>query len=278
MDFIQTTILALIQGLTEFLPISSSAHLILPAQIFQWPDQGLAFDVSVHVGTLIAVVIYFRHDIWQLSADWLSAHGGLKRVSPEQQAHVRLAWQIVVATIPAVLAAALLGDFIEAQLRSTAVIASTTIIFGLLLGLAQWLANRSKGGVRQALDAVPNIAWPIVIAIGVAQALALIPGTSRSGVTITAAVLLGLSLTHAARFSFLLSIPIILAAGLYAALQLVNEPQVYDWSMLALAVAVSGISAWCCIALFLRLIERIGLMPFVWYRLALGIILFCWYV
>ena len=277
MDLFQTVVLALIQGLTEFLPISSSAHLILPAQILAWPDQGLAFDVAVHVGTLLAVMIYFRQDIYHLCYSWISAMGGLRAVDDQHRSEVLLGWQIIVATIPAVLAALLFGDLIEAQLRSTAVIATTTIIFGLLLGIAEWRTRASEHEVH-GLDKVLKITWPIVIAIGLAQALALVPGTSRSGITITAAVLLGLSRTDAARFSFLLSIPIILAAGLYAALKVFSEPQVFDWINLTTAMFVAGVSAWCCIALFIKFIERVGLMPFVWYRLILGVVLFAYFV
>lgn len=270
MDLFQTIILALIQGLTEFLPVSSSAHLILPSLLFGWPDQGLVFDVAVHIGTLLAVIIYFRKDVSLLLMSWLSSCAGLRDVSSQQREYVRLGWQIVVATIPAVCVAFMFGDFIEAQFRSLKVIATITIVFGLLLGFAEWRGKKNQSDTQTVI----NISWAVVIGIGIAQAIALIPGASRSGVTITAAVLLGLSRTQAARFSFLISIPVITAAGLYAALDIMSEPQTFDLFALAVGVIVSGISAWCCIALFLKLIERIGLMPFVWYRLLLGATLF----
>jgi len=276
MDLFQTIVLALIQGLTEFLPISSSAHLILPAQLLGWEDQGLVFDVAVHVGTLLAVVIYFRADIFQLISQWLRAYGGLKVEGNTQQAHVRLAWQIIVATLPAITAGLLFSDFIEAHLRSTLVIAITTIVFGLLLALADRKAKNN--GLSADLPAILHLAWPVAIAIGLAQAMALVPGTSRSGITITMAILLGLSKTDAARFSFLLSIPIILAAGAYESLKLISEAPVFDVTLLLVGVVVSALSAWCCIALFLKWIEKIGLMPFVWYRLLLGVVLFVFFV
>lgn len=260
MDIIQAFLLALIQGLTEFLPISSSAHLILPAQLLGWQDQGLAFDVAVHVGSLMAVLTYFRRDIHSMiHASWRQLRFG------ERSSEASLSWMVAVATVPAVLAALLFNDVIEQQLRSTAVIATTTIVFGVLLGIAE-LRSRRQSSYR-------HISWFIAIAVGCAQALALVPGTSRSGITMTAAVLLGLSRTDAARFSFLLSIPIILAAGLHESIKLLQDGMHYPWMLLLMATAVSGISAYLCIDFFLRWIEKIGLMPFVLYRLVLGAVL-----
>ena len=199
MDAIQVILLALIQGLTEFLPISSSAHLILPAQLLGWVDQGLAFDVAVHVGSLLAVVIYFRRDIGNIVLAWLKALNG-----PATE-DSRLGWFIIWATVPAGLVGLLFNDLIEAHLRSVAVIAATTLIFGLLLGVAD-----KRSSKRQSLS---DITLKQALWIGCAQALALIPGTSRSGVTMTAALFLGLTRQAAARFSFLLSIPIITPRG-----------------------------------------------------------------
>ena len=263
MDSIQTIILALIQGVTEFLPISSSAHLILPAQLLGWPDQGVAFDVAVHVGSLAAVVAYFRRDLIDMSVAWWRSLpiGGPAEASEQS----RLAWMVAVATLPAIIAALLSKDFIEAHLRSTLVIATTTIVFGLLLAVAEFKSRRQSQLVQ--------LTWTIALLIGVAQIFALIPGTSRSGVTITAAVLLGLSRTDAARFSFLLSIPIIAAAGGYAILEMIAEPPIFSWTQLLLGVGVSAISAYLCIEIFLKLLERVGFMPFVWYRLLLGVVL-----
>jgi len=263
MDTFQTIILALIQGITEFLPISSSAHLILPAQLFAWPDQGIAFDVAVHVGSLLAVVIYFRQDVINMTRAWLLSVSS-NRGQP-LSTDAKLAWMVIAATLPAIIVALLAKDFIEVHLRSTTVIAVATLFFGVLLGFADIKSRRQ----RVALE----ITWRIALLIGFAQVLALIPGTSRSGVTITAAVLLGLSKTDGARFSFLLSIPIIAAAGGYAILDMLSDPPIFSWLQLALGVVVSAISAFLCIKLFLQLLERIGFMPFVWYRLVLGVVL-----
>ena len=257
MDMVQAVWLAIIQGLTEFLPISSSAHLILPAQILGWPDQGLAFDVAVHVGSFVAVVIYFRHDLQQLIMAWFKSLPVKAAGTPES----RLAWCIILATIPAGLAGLLLGDFIEANLRSMAVIAVTTIGFGLLLG---WADTRQRG-----VKTVDQLSWKSALVVGAAQALALIPGTSRSGITMTAALALGFDRTTAARFSFLLSIPIITLSGGYKALQLMYQTLV-PWTEILLGTALSAVTAYLCIHSFLRLVERVGMMPFVIYRLILG--------
>ncbi|MCG8612308.1 MAG: undecaprenyl-diphosphate phosphatase, partial [Pseudomonadales bacterium] len=200
MDWIQTVVLALIQGLSEFLPISSSAHLILPSQILGWQDQGLAFDVAVHVGSLLAVVLYFRQDVSQLFFAWLKSCPQLVTRPAAIAPDGKLAWMIILATIPAGLAGLVFKDFIEAELRSTMVIAVTTIGFGLLLGFSDRFARSDQG--------MTSLTWRAALIIGLSQALALLPGTSRSGITMTAALFLGLSRDTAARFSFLLSIPL----------------------------------------------------------------------
>ncbi len=258
MDILQALILALIQGLTEFLPISSSAHLILPKELLAWPDQGLAFDVAVHIGSLAAVMLYFRKDIVEIVIAWLHS---LQPGKQSQQS--RLGWYIIVATIPAGLAGLVLGDFIEKYLRSMEVIAATTILFGLLL----WWADKSSDHRKQLAD----MSLKLAIVIGVAQALALVPGTSRSGITITAALLLGFGRSDAARFSFLLAIPVILLSGAYMATKLMGEA--IDWPFMITGILASGVSAWLCIHFFLEFINRIGMLPFVIYRLLLGAVL-----
>lgn len=252
--------LAIIQGLTEFLPISSSAHLILPSQVLGWPDQGLAFDVAVHVGTLSAVLLYFRQSVTQLTVAWVSdtVKGRIGQDSG-------LAWAVIAGTIPAGLAGLILNDFIEESLRSSAVIAATTIGFGVVLWWSDVAGRRDRG--------LPALGLKDALIIGLAQALALIPGTSRSGITITAALFLGFSREAAARFSFLLSIPLILAAGLLKTLELIEQGGVTDWFAIGLGIVLSFISALTCIHLFLKFLERLGLMPFVIYRLLLGVLL-----
>jgi len=262
---IQVIVLALIQGLTEFLPISSSAHLILPSQLLGWPDQGLAFDVAVHVGSLLAVLVYFRSEVYTMAEHWLRH---LAR-QPHDAEHRRLAWWVILGTIPAGLLGLVFDDFIEQHLRSILVIAITTTVFGLAL----WWAD---AGVRQH-KGIGKLTIRDVLVIGVAQALALIPGTSRSGITMTAALAMGYQKTDAARFSFLLSIPLILAAGLLKTIDLIQQPDLVYWSELIGGTVLSFVSAYLCIALFLKWIERMGFLPFVIYRLVLGGILFVVY-
>ncbi|CUB04929.1 undecaprenyl-diphosphate phosphatase [Marinomonas fungiae] len=254
--------LALIQGLTEFLPISSSAHLILPSQIVSWPDQGLAFDVAVHVGTLIAVVSYFWRDVYFILKDWSASLLGARATS-----NSRLGWWVILATIPAVLVGLCFNHFIEANFRSIEVIAYSTIGFGVLL----WVSDRFFAHAKD----IQQLRLPSVLVIGVAQALALIPGTSRSGVTMTAARFMGFSRDAAARFSFLLSIPIIVAAGSLKSLELLSGQHllVVDWHSIIWGVVLSALSAYLCIHLFLKWLSQIGFLPFMIYRLALGALL-----
>ena len=252
--------LALIQGLTEFLPISSSAHLILVPSLLGWPDQGLAFDVAVHLGTLIAVVSFFRKDILTLFLAWVGSITG-KGMSAE----ARLAWGVIVGAIPAGLVGLLFKDYIEVYLRSPLVIAATTIIFGLLL----WFADRRAKLQRDEL----TLTWQDFLVIGGAQAMALIPGTSRSGITITAGLLLGLTRQAAARYSFLLSIPIIVLSGLGVTGDLLSSNESVDWTALLLGTVIAAVSAFACIHFFLAWINKMGMLPFVIYRLLLGVLL-----
>lgn len=260
MTIYEIIILAIIQGLTEFLPISSSAHLILPAEVLGWSNQGLAFDVAVHVGSLLAVVIYFREDIVRLFLAWLK-----QGFSSQQSVDSKLAWWVIIGTIPAGLFGFLMKDFIEIYARSALIIAITTIVFGLLL----WYADHKAKQIKE----LSGIGIRETVIIGIAQAFAIIPGTSRSGITMTAGLMMGLSREAAARFSFLLSIPIILAAGSFSTLDLVSEGSSVDWGALLYGAGFSFVAAYTCIYLFLGWISRIGMLPFVIYRLLLGVIL-----
>jgi len=264
MDWLQTIILALIQGLTEFLPISSSAHLILPSQLLGWKDQGLAFDVAVHVGTLVAVVIYFRIEIIDMTKAWFLSLPTLGTKQPLDK-NAKLAWLVILGTIPAGLAGWLFMSFIQQNFRSVFVIAMTTITFGLLL----WVADRRKNLTRDEY----SLRVKDVLIVGFAQAIALIPGTSRSGITMTAGLMLGLTRAAATRFSFLLSIPLIAVIGGYLMLELLQSSTPVDWPTIALGTGVATLSAYACIHLFLAMIERIGFLPFIIYRMVLGIVL-----
>jgi undecaprenyl-diphosphatase len=261
LDFFQVTILAVLQGATEFLPISSSGHLILPSVIFAWKDQGLTFDIAVHVGTLFAVLVYFKGDLQRLVF--------ALTLSVFQRKHSqdsKLAWMLLAATIPAGLSGLLFAMQIEQYGRSLILIGITSIFFGLLL----FVSDRS-GGKQLTLT---DMNWKTALLIGFSQVLSLIPGTSRSGVTITAALFCNLDRAAATRFSFLLAIPIIAASGLLRAIQLLEtDTESVEWLVLLYAIFISAVVAYLCIHYFLQLIERIGFLPFVIYRVLLGIVL-----
>lgn len=258
MDSLQIFILAVVQGLTEFLPISSSAHLILTPMLFGYQDQGLAFDVAVHLGSLLAVTTYFRHELLVMATDFFRS---LARGAPGTQ-NSRMVWLLILATLPIMLAGVLFISLVEHELRSIWVIAATTILFGLLL---YWYDRRgSRSRDEYSVD------WRDALTIGLFQVLALIPGTSRSGITMTAGMLLGLTREAASRFSFLLSIPTILMSGSLVTLELITSRTAVDWGAMASGALLSFVSAYLCIRLFLQLIGRIGMLPFVIYRLLLG--------
>lgn len=260
MDFLQILILAVLQGFTEFLPISSTAHLILIPRLLGWEDQGLAFDVAVHIGTLAAVVLYFRPELVRMVKDWLRSLTLRRQVGDS-----RLAWAVLWGTVPVGLAGLLFVDIVETSLRSPLVIALATIVFGLLL----WWADARGRGQRNEHE----LSWKDILVIGIAQAVALIPGTSRSGITMTAGLMLGLSRSAAARFSLLLSIPVIVLAGGLKTLHLVQDTAPVEWAALAWGIVLSGLTAYLTIHFFLKLLEWTGMLPYVIYRLLLGVLL-----
>jgi len=265
MDILHAVVLALVQGLTEFLPISSSAHLILVPVLLGWEDQGLAFDVAVHFGTLTAVVAYFRRELHGMSVSWFDS---LRTRNPDEEAV--LAWAVLIGTIPLGLAGLMFHTEIETHLRSPLVIASTTILFGLALWYADARSAQTRCEYRMG-------GWRVA-AIAFSQVLALIPGTSRSGATITAGLLVGLERKAAARFSFLLSVPAIAMAALYETKNLLEASDAVDWTAMGIGVALSALSAYACIHYFLKLLDRVGMLPFVIYRMFLGVVLFALYL
>lgn len=274
MSTFEIIILALLQGLTEFLPVSSSAHLILPSALLGWNDQGLAFDVAVHVGTLLAVVLYFRREVGSMAVAWVGTFkGGIKGINAfdgniNTNFDGKLAWWILFASIPLGLFGLLGKDFIEQYLRSALVIAVTTLLFGFLLGYADLLAGKRAEHENKSIG---KLGFKGAMLIGLAQVLALIPGTSRSGITMTIGLMLGMTRENAARFSFLLSIPAIAMAGSYLTLKLVTSSEAVDWQAIGLGSVLAFVSAYACIHYFLILLNKIGMMPFVIYRLVLGV-------
>lgn len=272
MPITHIVVLALIQGITEFLPVSSSAHLIFPSQLLGWEDQGIAFDVAVHLGTLLAVVIYYFSDLYEITIHTIKS-----MITRKQTPQSRLGWFIVIGTIPAAVAGLLLEEFISTAGRSIHIIAYTTIGFGLLLGLASYVNRKMNWHTKANLhnnrpDSLRKLNLAQTLVIGFSQALALIPGTSRSGITMTAGLFLGMRPEAAARFSFLLSIPIILASALLEGIKLVTSdvPGVANPVEMLVGGIIALITALIVIALFMRFISKSGMAVFVIYRILLG--------
>jgi undecaprenyl-diphosphatase len=257
---LQIVVLAIVQGLTEFLPISSSGHLVLVPYLVEWTDQGLAFDVAVHFGSLVAVCIFFREDILGLLRGTGQILGGNVHLP-----QATMAFAIGLGTIPAAIAGLLFASWIEANLRDPAVIVYTLSGYGILMALADRYAKSER--------VIAGVGLRDALLIGCAQALALVPGTSRSGVTITAARFLGFRRQDAARFSFLLSAPVILLATLFKGFELITGVQAVPWGQLALGALVAAIVAYLSIEFFMRFVSRIGLAPFAVYRLILAAVI-----
>lgn len=261
MSWIHIVVLAVVQGLTEILPVSSSGHLVLVPNIMDWKDQGLVFDVAVHFGTLVAVCLYFRDDVVRL------VQGGLRVLAGDLRTHEsRLALGIGLGTIPAAIAGLLFAGWIAENLRDPMVVVVTLSGYAVLLALADWFGKRRRDmadmGIGDAL------------VIGLAQALALVPGTSRSGITITAGMALGLKRQEAARFSFLLSVPVILLATVYETAQVFIGDATISLSTLALGALISCVVAYLTVGFFMRVINAIGLVPFAVYRILLAAVIF----
>lgn len=261
MTYPEAVVLGVVQGLTEFLPVSSSGHLILVPRLFGWPDQGLAVDAALHLGTLAALLAYFRSELLGLLTGTLSR---------------RLVGLLVLATIPGGVAGVLLEHVIEAQLRSPLVIATTTALFGVVMAVADRFAPPTA---RQARDPLEGVALGQAMSVGCAQALALVPGTSRSGITITIGLFAGLDRATAARFSFLLGIPITAGAGALKTLQLLRVGLTHgEAGALAVAVLAAFLSGWAAVWFLVGFLRRRSLLPFVVYRLLLAalIVLVFW--
>lgn len=260
MTYLQALVLGVVQGLTEFLPVSSSGHLILVPHVFGWRDQGLAFDAMMHVGTLAALVAYFRRELFAM------ASGAMSR---------RVAVLLVAATVPAAVAGALLEHVIETHLRSPLLIAATTAIFGILM----WLADRRApmppelpaSATASTTDPLEVITWRQTLAVGFAQALALVPGTSRSGVTMTAGLFGGLDRATAARFSFLLGLVITAGAGAKKTLGVIRDGiPTGEAGPIFVGLIAAFVSGWFAVWFLVNYLKRNSLRPFVIYRLALA--------
>lgn len=266
MPEIQIIVLAIVQGITEFLPISSSGHLAALSPLMGWQDQGLAFDVSVHAGTLMAVMIYCRQEIIAMLQGILKA-----LISFKMNDGLKLALLLILATLPVVVVGFLARDWVAGAARNLTLIGSTSIIFGLVLGLADRYSSRMKG--------FADLKYSSAFIIGCSQIIALIPGTSRSGITMSAALWLGFDRLSSARFSFLLSIPTILGAVTLILIKIVSGGDGdntlilnYETAIILLTGALlSGVTALLAMGLLMAWLKKSGVMPFVIYRVLLGI-------
>lgn len=258
-DFLQAVVLGLIQGLTEFLPISSSAHLRIYPELFGWGDPGAAFTAVIQIGTEVAVLMFFRKDIWRIGRAWL-----LSLYKPEYRGHLdaRMGWFIIVGSVPIVVLGIALKDVIEEDFRSLWLIGTTLIVLGLVLGIADRLGGTDKT-MRQ-------LSLRDAILMGLAQALALIPGVSRSGATLSMGRLLGYDREAATRYAFLLAIPAVIGAGIFELKDIPNGENIYGWGPTAVATVASFVVGYAAIAWLLRYVTTRSYAPFVLYRVALG--------
>lgn len=267
MTALQAIVLAVVQGLTEFLPVSSSAHLILVPRFLGWPDQGQVFDLATHIGSLVAVLVYFRKELIELLA---AVPRLFSRDAVQMGTEASLLFNLGIGTIPAAIAGLLFAHFVANGARDPHLIAWTTLIFGLLLGIADWIGRGNRDEHQ--------VSWPQALLIGAFQAIALLPGTSRSGATITAGRFTGLSRPGAARFSFLLSVPVGLLVTAKETLDLLHgEGARLGTAPLILGFTVSAITSFVVIAWLLRFLQRRSLLVFVVYRVLLAVLLFVWF-
>ncbi len=257
MSLLQAAILGLVQGITEFVPVSSSAHLILTSYVLGWEDQGLGFDMAVHAGSLLALIAYLRRDL-------VGILRALVGRASDGAGERRLAWQLAVATVPVAIVGLALRGWVEETLRSPVVVASALIFFGLLL----WLADRwGRSGAS-----IQTLTWGAVLLIGCAQCLAIVPGTSRSGVTMTAALVVGLARADAARFSFLLAVPVLSLVAAKTALDLATGGSLgQPAAAIATGFVVSAVAAYLAVAWLLRWLRTGSMTPFTVYRVILGL-------
>lgn len=265
MNIIQAIVLGILQGATEFIPISSSGHLVLVPWLLGWDSPGLVFDTVVHWGTLVAVLAYFWRDWWELITSWLA---GLVRWDwSERQA--RLMWLLILGTLPAAVIGYLLEDFFESLFGAPLWVSLFLLVTAGLLALSEWLGQQTRD--------TQDLRWPDALVIGLGQAAAIAPGISRSGATIAAGLLRGVKRADAARFSFLLSTPIIFGAGLFKLTDLFSVPDVSpQLGLLAAGFLAAALSGYLCIRFLLRYLQRGRLYPFAIYCACFGI--FCFVV
>ena len=260
MSALEAIVLGLVQGLTEFLPISSSAHLRIYPELFGWGDPGAAFTAVIQIGTELAVLIYFRQDIWRILTMWLRS---LFRAEYRGHRDARMGWFIIIGSLPIVVLGVLLKDVIEKDFRSLWIIATTLVVFGIVLGIADRVGSTDK----QTTD----ITLRDAVLMGLAQACALVPGVSRSGATLSMGRFLGYDREAATRYAFLLAIPAVVGAGVFELKEIPNGHNDYGWGPTITATVVSFVVGYAAIAWLLRYVSTKSYTPFVLYRVALGL-------
>ncbi|MFJ1970329.1 undecaprenyl-diphosphate phosphatase [Streptomyces sp. NPDC087903] len=273
MSWFESLILGLVQGLTEFLPVSSSAHLRLTAAFSGWKDPGAAFTAITQIGTEAAVLIYFRKDIARIISAWARS---LTNKAMRQDHDAQMGWLVIVGSIPIGVLGVTLKDQIEGPFRDLRITATMLIVMGVVLGFADRMAARDETGGRHRAPkqrkALQDLSVKDGLIFGLCQAMALVPGVSRSGATISGGLLMGYKREAAARYSFLLAIPAVLASGLFELKDAVGSDHV-SWGPTIFATVIAFISGYAVIAWFMKFITTKSFMPFVWYRIALGIVI-----
>lgn len=259
MDFFRAVVLGLIQGLTEFLPISSSAHLAIFPKFFGWDDPGAAFTAVIQIGTELAVVLYFWRDIVTIAAGWLR---GLFSADAREALEWRMGWFVIIGSVPIVVLGVLFQDTIKHEFRRVALIAIALIVFGLILGFAERVGRKDRS--------IEELTTRHAVLLGLAQSCALFPGVSRSGGTISMGLLLGYDRRAATRYSFLLAIPAVLGAGFYNLKDIPNQPNAYGTGPTIVATVISFVVGLAVIRWLLNYVSTRSYKPFVIYRIALG--------
>jgi undecaprenyl-diphosphatase len=257
----EAIVLGIVQGLTEFLPISSSAHVLIVSQLFGWEDPGAAFTAVTQIGTETAVIIYFRKDIWRIVSTWTRS---LFTAELRSSIDARMGWYVILGTIPIGILGFTFQDQIETVARNLWLVACTLIGFGIILGIADRVGRKVK-----TLD---DLTLRDGVLYGLAQSLALIPGVSRSGATISGGLFLGYDRAAATRYAFLLAIPAVMASGLFEATKIADE-EVVSWGPTIVATVIAFAVGYAVIAWLIRYITTNSYLPFVIYRIALGILM-----
>lgn len=259
MDLFRSVVLGILQGLTEFLPISSSAHLAIFPKFFGWEDPGAAYTAVLQIGTEVAVVLYFWRDIWQIATGWLR---GLVSADARDSQEWRMGWFVIIGSLPIIVIGLALKDFIESDFRNLWVIGSTLIVLGIVLGVAERVGRNAKP--------IDELTWGHAVLFGLAQAAAVVPGVSRSGATISMGLFLGYERAAATRYAFLLAIPAVIGAGVFNLKEIPGGENAYGWGPTIVGTIVSFLVGIAVIHWLLQYVSKNSYLPFVVYRIGLG--------